>query len=123
MHHSMATTRHLEGMPAHYIGRTMLGDTPTAGRTARVRRNLRQGLALASAASPQALVRYSVLGMINAAMPPITVFLSARLVNQIAGARSGGLPFKTMVGVLTGLWLATAVQRAIGAYMGYGRNL
>ena len=101
----------------------MPGDTPPSGRAARVRRNLRQGLALAWTASPRALVRYTLLGMINAAMPPITVFLSARLVNQIAGARSGGLPFKTMVPVLAGLWLATAVQRALGAYMGYGRNL
>jgi ATP-binding cassette, subfamily B, bacterial len=93
------------------------------GRTQRVQRNLRQGLGLAWSASPLALVRYSVLGMINAAMPPMTVLLSARLVNQIAGARAGGLPFKTMVPVLLGLWLATVVQRAVGAYMGYGRNL
>ena len=28
-----------------------------------------------------------------------------------------------MVPVLIGLWLATALQRALGAYMGYGRNL
>ena len=28
-----------------------------------------------------------------------------------------------MVPVLIGLWVVTAVQRAIGAYMGYGRNL
>ena len=92
-------------------------------RAERVQRNLRQGIALAWAASPRALVRYSVLGMVNAAMPPITVYLSARLVNLIAGARAGGLPFRTMVPVLVGLWLATAVQRALGAYMGYGRNL
>jgi ATP-binding cassette subfamily B protein len=92
-------------------------------RAARVRRNLRQGLALAWAASPRALVRYTLLGMVNAAMPPITVYLSARLVNQIAGARATGVPFRAMVPVLAGLWSATAVQRALGAYMGYGRNL
>jgi ATP-binding cassette subfamily B protein len=92
-------------------------------RALRVRRNLRQGLALAWSASPRALVRYSLLGMVNAAMPPITVYLSARLVNLIAGARATGLPFRAMVPVLTGLWMATAVQRALGAYMGYGRNL
>jgi len=85
-----------------------------------VQRNLRQGLALAWSASPNALVRYTVLGMINAAMPPITVVLGARLVNQIA---SGHAPFRSMVPVLVGIWLATAVQRALGAYMGYGRNL
>ena len=85
-----------------------------------MQRNLRQGLALAWSASPNALVRYTVLGMINAAMPPITVVLGARLVNQIA---SGHAPFRSMVPVLVGIWLATAVQRALGAYMGYGRNL
>jgi len=90
------------------------------GRTRRVQRNLRQGLSLAWAASPNALVRYSVLGMINAAMPPITVVLGARLVNQIAG---GHASFRSMVPTLVGIWLATAVQRALGAYMGYGRNL
>ena len=91
---------------------------PVQGRARRVQRNLRQGLALAWAASPNALVRYTLLGMVNATMPPITVVLSARLVNQIAGARAEGLPFSTMVPVLAGLWMATAVQRALGAYMG-----
>lgn len=94
-----------------------------ANRVRRVQRNLRQGLSLAWTASPHALVRYTVLGMIGAAMPPITVYLGARLVNDIAGARAGGLPFRAMVPVLAGLWLATAIQRALGAYMGYGRNL
>ena len=28
-----------------------------------------------------------------------------------------------MLPIVTGLWLATGVQRAIGAYSGYGRNL
>jgi ATP-binding cassette subfamily B protein len=94
-----------------------------AARLRRVRRNLRQGLELAWTASPRALVRYSVLGMINAAMPPITVYLGARLVNDIAGARAGGLPFRAMLPVLIGLWLATASQRALAAYMNYGRTL
>jgi len=98
----------------------MAASSPAPSRARRVQRNLRQGLALAWAASPNALVRYSVLGMINAAMPPITVVLGARLVNQIAG---GHAPFRSMVPVLVGIWLATAVQRALGAYMGYGRNL
>ena len=35
---------------------------PIRGRARRVRKNLRQGLALAWAASPQSLIRYSVLG-------------------------------------------------------------
>jgi ATP-binding cassette subfamily B protein len=92
-------------------------------RAARVRRNLRQGMALAWAASPSSLVRYSVLGMISAAMPPVAVYLGALLVNRIAEARVHAIQFREMVPILVGLWLATAVQRAVGAYMGYGRNL
>ena len=92
-------------------------------RARRVRENLKKGMALAWAASPSALVRYSLLGVVNAAMPPIAVYLGAMLVNRIASAREHALPFRTMVPILVGLWLAAAVQRAIGAYMGYGRNL
>jgi ATP-binding cassette subfamily B protein len=61
--------------------------------------------------------------MLGAAMPPVTVYLGARLVNQIVAARTAGTTFRSMVPVLTGLWLATALQRALGAYIGYGRNL
>jgi len=96
---------------------------PLKGRAQRVRKNLRQGLALAWAASPRSLVRYSVLGMINAAMPPIAVYLGAVLVNQIADARLQALRWEDVLPVIGGLWVATGVQRAIGAYMGYGRNL
>ena len=61
---------------------------PIRGRARRVRKNLRQGLALAWAASPQSLIRYSVLGMVSSAMPPIAVYLGAVLVNRIADARA-----------------------------------
>ena len=54
------------------------------GRVRRVRKNLRQGMALAWAASPRALVRYSLLGVLSSIMPPIAVYLGARLVNRIA---------------------------------------
>ena len=94
-----------------------------AGRAQRVRKNLRHGLELAWSASPSSLVRYSVLGMLSAAMPPISVWLGATLVNRIAEARLHSLRFRDLLPILIGLWLATAVQRAIGAYMGYGRNL
>src|SRR5262245_14711024 len=95
-------------------GRRMAEEKPGPGRARRVQRNLRQGLSLAWAASPNALVRYTVLGMINAAMPPIVVVLGARLVNQIATGSQNGTPFRAMVPVLAGIWLATAVQRALG---------
>jgi ATP-binding cassette, subfamily B, bacterial len=95
----------------------------TRGRSRRVRKNLRQGMALAWAASPRSLIRYSVLGMVSAAMPPISVYLGASLVNRIAEARLHSLKFTDMLPILIGLWIATGVQRAIGAYMGYGRNL
>lgn len=93
------------------------------GRAQRVRKNLRHGMALAWSASPRALVKYSLLGIASSTMPPIAVLLGARLVNRIADARMQSLHLGDMVPILVGLWLATAVQRAVGAYMGYGRNL
>src|SRR5690242_2683644 len=100
-------------------------DSPATskGRGRRVRKNLRLGMALAWAASPRSLIRYSVLGMISSAMPPIAVYLGAVLVNRIAEARLHAITFQHLLPVLIGLWLVTALQRAIGAYMGYGRNL
>jgi ATP-binding cassette, subfamily B, bacterial len=97
--------------------------TPAPGRAQRVSRNLRKGLALAWAASPSALVRFSLLGMLNAAMPPAAVWLGATLVNRIAEARTLALSFEDLAPLVGGLWLVTALQRAIGAYMGYGRDL
>jgi len=95
----------------------------TKGRARRVRDNLRKGMALAWAASPRALVRFSLLGILSSAMPPIAVYLGATLVNRIAEARLHALRFTDMVPILVGLWLAATVQRAVGAYTGYGRNL
>jgi ATP-binding cassette subfamily B protein len=80
-------------------------------------------MALAWAASPRSLIRYSLLGMVNATMPPIAVFLGASLVNSIAEARVHSLQFIDLFPIVIGLWIAAGVQRAIGAYMGYGRNL
>jgi ATP-binding cassette subfamily B protein len=97
--------------------------TAARGRLRRVAHNLRQGLALAWAASPESLIRFSLLGIVSAAMPPISVYLGATLVNRIASARMQAIPFEDLVPVLIGLWVVTAVQRSIGAYMGYGRNL
>jgi len=103
----------------------MPADRPSTakGRASRVRKNLRQGMALAWAASPRALIRYSVLGMVSATMPPIAVWLGATLVNRIAEARIRSLSFRDLLPIVIGLWLAASLQRAIGAYMGYGRNL
>src|SRR5262245_2971042 len=94
-----------------------------SGRARRVRKNLRQGMALAWAASPSSLIRYSLLGMVNPAMPPIAVYLGATLVNRIADARVHAIGLREMLPIVLGLWVATGLQRAIGAYMGYGRNL
>ena len=95
----------------------------TKGRARRVRKNLRQGMSLAWTASPGALIKYSLLGIINSAMPPITVYLGSTLVNRIAEARLHSIRFSDMLPIVVGLWLATSAQRAIGAYSGYGRNL
>jgi ATP-binding cassette, subfamily B, bacterial len=93
------------------------------GRVGRVKKNLKLGLALAWSASPNSLIRYSLLGMLSSAMPPITVYLGALLVNRIAEARVHALRLTDLLPIVGGLWVATALQRAIGAYMGYGRNL
>jgi ATP-binding cassette, subfamily B, bacterial len=93
------------------------------GRAARVRKNLRQGMALAWAASPRSLIKFSVLGMVNAAMPPINVYLGAMLVNRISEARLRSLELSDLLPIVAGLWIVTGIQRAIGGYMGYGRNL
>src|SRR3954471_11571082 len=98
--------------------------TPTtAGRARRVKNNLLKGMALAWAASPQALIRYSLLGMLNATMPAMSVYLGAMLVNRIAEAHVRSLRLSDLLPILIGLWFANAVQRSVGAYMGYGRNL
>ena len=45
------------------------------------------------------------------------------LVNRIADARVHALEFSSVMPIVVGLWLAVGIQRAIGAYTGYGRNL
>ncbi len=92
-------------------------------RLQRVRKNLRYALSLAWAASPRLLIRYSLLGMFNAIMPPLSVWLGALLVNKIADARVQQLTFNDILPIVVGLWITFVVQRAVGAYMGHGRNL
>ena len=64
------------------------------GRAARVWQNLKQGMSLAWAASPKLLIRYTLLGMFNSIIPPITVLLGALLVNKIAEAKIHPLEFQ-----------------------------
>jgi ATP-binding cassette subfamily B protein len=95
----------------------------TQGRISRVKKNLRQGLALAWAASPRLLIRYTLLGMFSAVMPPVSVYLGALLVNRIADARLHSVQFSDVLPIVIGIWVSTLVQRAVGAYIGFGRNL
>ena len=88
-----------------------------------MRKNLRQALTLAWTASPRSLIRYSVLGVLSAAMPPVAVYLGAELVNRIAQSRIQSLEMWDLLPIVIGLWIVTGVQRAVGAYSGYGRNL
>jgi ATP-binding cassette, subfamily B, bacterial len=80
-------------------------------------------MALAWAASPRLLIRYTLLGMLNAIMPPVSVYLGSVLVNKIAEARLHALRFEDVLPIVIGLWITFMVQRAIGSYIGYGRNL
>ena len=93
------------------------------GRINRVRKNLKLGMALAWHASPRLLIRYTLLGMFNAVMPPISVYLSAQLVNKIADARLHSTSFHDILPIIIGLWVTIVIQRSVGAYVGYGRNL
>jgi ATP-binding cassette subfamily B protein len=97
--------------------------TQKTSRLRRVRKNLKHAMALAWAASPRLLIRYTLLGMFNAIMPPVSVYLGAVLVNKIAEARLHPLKFEDVLPIVIGLWITFVVQRAVGAYMGYGRNL
>jgi len=93
------------------------------GRAARVWQNLKQGMSLAWAASPKLLIRYTLLGMFNSIIPPVTVLLGALLVNKIAEAKIHPLQFNDLLPILVGLWICFIIQRTIGSYIGYGRNL
>jgi len=93
------------------------------GRAARVWQNLKQGMSLAWAASPKLLIRYTILGMFNSVIPPFQVWMGAVLVNKIAESRIHPLEFNDMLPILAGLWVSFIMQRAIGSYIGYGRNL
>ncbi len=99
------------------------GTPKSTSRVFRVRANLKKGMELAWAASPKSLIRFSLLGMLNATMAPIAVYLGAELVNRIAEARSHAIPFSGLIWVVIGLWIVVTLQRTISAYMGYGRNL
>jgi len=99
------------------------GPAKKTSRFLRVRKNLRYAMSLAWAASPRLLIRYTLLGMFNAIMPPISVYLGAVLVNKIAEARIHTLRFEDVLYIVIGLWITFVVQRAVGAYMGMGRNL
>jgi Na+/proline symporter len=57
-----------------------------ANRIRRVRKNLQQAMVLAWTASPRLLMKFTLLGIFNAIMPPISVYLSARLVNVAEAA-------------------------------------
>src|SRR5258706_3531986 len=92
-------------------------------RLQRVKKNLGHAMSLAWAASPKLLIRFSVLGMFNAIMPPVSVYLGAVLVNKIAESRLHPLTFHDVLPIVIGLWITFIVQRAVGSYMGYGRNL
>jgi ATP-binding cassette subfamily B protein len=94
-----------------------------SSRAQRVRKNLRLAISLAWAASPRSLMKFSLLGIVNATMSPTSVYLGATLVNRIADGRVRALQIGDLLPIIAGLWLATGLQRALGAYMGYGRNL
>jgi ATP-binding cassette, subfamily B, bacterial len=93
------------------------------GRLRGIGHNLAYGLKLAWTASPRALVFYTALGMIGAAMPPATVLLSATLVTRIVAARAASQPFSELFPILFLLLVSTTIHRTVGAHLTHGRNL
>src|SRR5689334_11753250 len=93
------------------------------GRLGRVKKNLKLGLSLAWTASPKLFLRYTFVGIFNAIMPPVAVYLGAVLVNKIAVAQAQHLTFNDILPIILGLWFTIIVQRTVGSYLGYGRNL
>jgi len=69
------------------------------------------GMALAWAASPRLLLRYTLLGMFNSIMPPISVYLGAQLVNKIANSRLHPTSLSDILPIIIGLWITIIVQR------------
>jgi ABC-type multidrug transport system fused ATPase/permease subunit len=61
--------------------------------------------------------------MFNSIIPPVTVWLGAVLVNKIAETKVHKVAFNDFLPILIGLWISFIIQRAIGSYIGYGRNL
>lgn len=96
---------------------------PLSNRVKRVWKNLKLGLGLAWTASPSSFIRFSILGIVNAIMTPITVYLGASLVNHIAKARLAPIPFTEILPIIIGLWVAICLHRAISGYMGYAQSL
>jgi ATP-binding cassette, subfamily B, bacterial len=97
--------------------------TKKPNRLRRVKKNLAHAMSLAWTASPRLLIRFSLLGMFNAVMPPVSVYLGAVLVNKISEARLHPLTFEDVLPIVIGLWITFVVQRAVGSYMGFGRSL
>lgn len=98
-------------------------DIVSRRRLKRVLRNLRKGLDLAWGAGPRELVKFTILGVVSAAVQPATVVLGSMLVSRIANATLGSITFTDVLPIIVGLWTVSAVQRAIGAYQGFGRDL
>lgn len=96
---------------------------PLSSRVKRVWKNLKLGLQLAWTASPSSFIRFSILGIVNAIMTPITVYLGALLVNHIAKARVAPIPFTDILPIILGLWAAICLHRTISGYMGYAQSL
>ncbi len=61
--------------------------------------------------------------MVTATVQPITVVLGSLLVSKVAAGPSAGVTFGDVVPIIAALWTVSAVQRAIGAYQGFGRDL
>lgn len=111
------------GAPSSEDGAAADSSRGILGRARVVLTNLKAGMALAWAASPQSLIGHSLLSIISSAMPPVAIYLGATLVNNIVNAQVQAVRWDTILSIVAALWVATIAQRAAIAYMSYGRSL
>lgn len=95
----------------------------TFARTRRVYINVSRGLALSWGASSGSLIRCACLVGANATVAPISLYLSAVLVNRVVDASRSQIWWTHVLVIVAALWVVSSLQRSASVYMAYGRDL
>jgi ATP-binding cassette subfamily B protein len=81
----------------------------------RLRDNILGGLRLSWEASPREFVTLVVLAIVSAVLPPLMVWLGARLVDQVARAFTHHVPLSSFAPLIVALGVVTALENALGS--------